>query len=125
MHDGRCTVTDKDQDRSRRSSTGQTYRPHYTHTFTVSDNGPQFASHEYRDFARLYSIEHNLLPAYNPQSNGFTERVQKLKRVLKSKDVEGQQSTIPIIELRFAQLPVCHLPLFSQSCPLLIPLLIV
>ncbi|MCP3662571.1 MAG: DDE-type integrase/transposase/recombinase, partial [Gammaproteobacteria bacterium] len=47
----------------------------------VSDNGPQFTSHEFTEFLASHAIKHNLTPVYCPQRNGLIER---FNRVLKS-----------------------------------------
>ena len=50
----------------------------------VSDNGPQLASAEFRQFLQCNGVKHTLVPAYNPASNGAAERsVQIVKSTLK------------------------------------------
>ena len=51
----------------------------------VSDNGPQLASSEFRDFLKKYGVKHTLVPAYHPASNGAVERsVEIVKSTLKN-----------------------------------------
>jgi len=49
----------------------------------VSDNGPQFTSHEFADFLAKNGVRHVRVSPYHPASNGAAERmVQELKRFL-------------------------------------------
>ena len=54
----------------------------------VSDNGPQYASSLFKDFANQYGFHHNISSPRYPQGNGEAERaVRTVKRLLlKSKD---------------------------------------
>lgn len=61
----------------------------------VSDNGPQFASSEFKQFLAKNGIKQTLVPPYHPASNGAAERsVQILKRALVKQVLEasGQPS---------------------------------
>ena len=50
----------------------------------ISDNGPQFAAAEFKDFAQEYGFQHITSSPLYPQSNGFIERnVQTIKNIIK------------------------------------------
>ena len=50
----------------------------------VSDNGPQYSSKAYADFAKEYQFKHVTSSPYHPQSNGEAERaVGTIKNLLK------------------------------------------
>ena len=49
----------------------------------ISNRGPQFAAHSFRELLKLLGIKSNLTTAYHPQSDGATERVnQEIKAYL-------------------------------------------
>lgn len=53
--------------------------------YIVSDNGRQFTSHEFQEFARKNSVTHKLTAPYHPATNGLAERyVQTLKKSLRA-----------------------------------------
>ena len=48
-----------------------------------SDNGPQFASDEFKQFSTLWGFSHISVSPYHPQANGLAEKyVQIVKRLL-------------------------------------------
>lgn len=53
----------------------------------VSDNGPQFASEAYRDYARKYQFKHINISPYYPKSNGKAEQaVGTIKKLLEKEE---------------------------------------
>jgi len=56
----------------------------------ILDNGPQFLSHEFRQFIQQYQIDHHTSSPYHPQSNGMTEKaVQTAKSLMKKAKQDG------------------------------------
>ena len=52
-----------------------------------TDNGPQFSSHEFTEFARSYQFAHTTSSPHFPSSNGQAERtVQTVKHLIKNAD---------------------------------------
>lgn len=53
----------------------------------ISDNGPQFSSHEFDEFRQAWNFRHVTTSPYFPQANGEAERaVKSVKEFLKQKD---------------------------------------
>jgi hypothetical protein len=64
----------------------------------VSDNGTQFASHQFGEFVRHFGITHVTSPPFHPQSNGQAERfVDTFKRALTKSRGEG--TTAEVLDL--------------------------
>ena len=69
-----------------------------------SDNGPQYASAEFKEFARVYEFQHITSSPRFPQSNGQVERmVQTVKRLIKQSD----DPHLAVLSYRATPLPWC------------------
>ena len=71
----------------------------------ISDNGPQYSSRQFQEFAETWDFKHTTSsPAY-PQSNGQAERtVQTVKNLLKKCDQSGEDPYIALLNYRNAPL---------------------
>lgn len=66
-----------------------------------SDNGPQFTSKDFKDFARTYSFQHRTSSPHYPKSNGFAERmVGTCKKILTKAGETGQDSYLAMMAYR-------------------------
>lgn len=72
----------------------------------IPDNGPQFGSKEFSDFAKLYDFCHVTSSPHYPQSNGLAEGgVKTIKRLLR----DSEDLFMALLNLRTAPLPWCNL----------------
>lgn len=72
----------------------------------VSDNGPQYASQEFRDFAREYGFKHTTSSSHFPQSNGHAERaVQTANSLIQ----DSKDPNTSLLAYRSTPLPWCGL----------------
>ncbi|KAL5020892.1 hypothetical protein ScPMuIL_000047 [Solemya velum] len=69
--------------------------------YIISDNGPQFASEEFRRFADEWEIEHNTSSPYHSQSNGKAESAVKIaKQIVKKSRKNSTDLWKAILEWR-------------------------
>ena len=67
----------------------------------ISDNGPQFSSHEFQQFVERYQIDHHTSSPYHPQSNGMAEKaVQTVKRLMTKARHDGNDPYLALLEYR-------------------------
>ena len=60
----------------------------------VSDNGPPFASMEFKQFMNANGVNHRRVPPYHPSSNGAVENlVRSVKRFLEKADKSASMQT--------------------------------
>ena len=90
----------------------------------ISDNGPQYFSQEFMEFARSYNFQHVTSSPLFAQSNGQAERtVQTVKRLLK----ESLDPHMALLTYRSTPFPWCNLSpaelLMGRSLRANIPLL--
>ncbi|KAK3088327.1 hypothetical protein FSP39_017653, partial [Pinctada imbricata] len=74
----------------------------------VSDNGPQFASEEFRDFAQRWKFEHITSSPHYPQSNGKAEQAVKVaKQIMRKAKHSKSDPYLAILDYR--NTPTQHL----------------
>ena len=67
----------------------------------LTDNGPQFASRQFKSFASEWSFEHVTSSPYFPQSNGFAENaVKQAKNLLEKCKKDGSDPLLGLLNLR-------------------------
>lgn len=69
--------------------------------YLVTDNGPQYASRTFKEFAQEWNIQHITTSPRFPRSNGFIERnVQTVKQLFKKAKECGDDPNISIMNYR-------------------------
>ena len=67
----------------------------------MSDNGPQYASREFQEFARSWGFRHITSSPKYPRSNGLVERtIQTVKKLLSKALSSHQDPYLAILENR-------------------------
>ncbi len=73
----------------------------------MTDNGPQYASRDFKQFTSAYGFAHITSSPMYPQSNESSERmVQTVKDILKKCDEEGSDPYLGLLSYRTT--PVSH-----------------
>ncbi len=73
----------------------------------ISDNGPQYSSEEFREFARKWEFDHITSSPGFPQSNGMIERaIQTVKNCLKDAKESAADPDLALLNLRTT--PIDH-----------------
>ena len=72
----------------------------------ISDNGPQYSSQEFKDFAKWYGFCHTTSSPHYPQGNGLAERTVKTVKALFSK---SNDHCLALLTYRATPFPWCGL----------------
>jgi hypothetical protein len=68
----------------------------------VSDNGPQYSSHQYKTFAKEWGFQHDTSSPRYPKSNGFVERaIQTVKKTIKKALKSGDDPCLALLCITF------------------------
>ena len=79
----------------------QQFAVHGIPSMSIKDNGPQFASREFKSFASKWSFKHVTSSPYFPQSNGFAENAfKKAKSLLAKCKKDGSNPLLGLLSLR-------------------------
>ena len=71
----------------------------------MTDNGPQYASQEFREFSTSYNFNHQSSSPYHPQENGEAERaVRTVKSLLK----DCKDPHLALLSYRITPLAFCN-----------------
>ena len=73
-----------------------------------SDNGPQFASEEFRTFSRQLNFQHVTSSPHHPQSNGEAERMVRTVKDMLKKNATTRQLYDALLAYRATALPHCR-----------------
>lgn len=77
----------------------------------ISDNGPQYSSHEFENFAKAYDFVHSTSSPRYPQSNGLAEcTVQTVKHIFEKANSSKKDPYLGILEYRNTPLQSTGLP---------------
>lgn len=83
------------------------FRRHGIPEIVMSDNGPEFASNSFREFARNWNFQHTTSSPRYPQSNGQVERaIQTVKNIMRK--TKYDQSDLNIALLEYLNTPISH-----------------
>ena len=67
----------------------------------ICDNGKQFTSREYQEFAATYGFKLTTSSPYHPKGHGFIERqVQTIKNLLNKCDKDGSDPYLVLLQLK-------------------------
>ncbi|XP_035664891.1 uncharacterized protein K02A2.6-like [Branchiostoma floridae] len=81
--------------------TKQNFSRHGIPMEVVTDNGPQFASEEFKQFAKTWNFRHVTTSPYHSQANGKAESAVKIaKNLLKKAAADGQDPWVSILAWR-------------------------
>ena len=74
---------------------------HNIPSIVISDNGPEFSSRRYRQFAKHWDFHHKTSSPEYPQSNGLVERtIQTIKQTLRKSREDDSDPYLAILALR-------------------------
>ena len=67
----------------------------------ISDNGPQFSSKEYKEFARKWEFQHTTSSPYHPEENGKAEQtIQTIKSLMKKAARDEEDPYLALLNFR-------------------------